>query len=44
MHMEQENILHVREEIQCNNIIRKCKKLLILMMLQKKNIKGHNSV
>ena len=33
-----------RKYLACNNIIRKCKKLLILMMLQKKNIKGHNSV
>ena len=35
------DLVSEKEEIKCNNIIKWCKKLLTLMMLQKKNIKEH---
>ena len=42
MHMEQAK-MYVKKEIinKCNNIIKQCKKLLTMMMLQK-NIKKYN--
>ena len=35
-------IVREKEEIECNNIIRRYEKWVTLMILQKKNIKQHN--
>ena len=36
------DLVSEKEQIKCNNIIKRCRKWLTLTMLQKENIKGHN--
>ena len=37
------DLVSAKEEIKCNNILKRCKKRLTLMMLQKKKIKVYNA-